>query len=578
MRALKIEPMKEPNLIKNYWLKEKKVVAMIIFFGIAFNGATVVGPILQGNLIDSILNKESLHIVFIRIALFIGAIAFIQLARFFKRFYVRRFANSTSATMRLMIYNNIMSKNINELNDENMGNLMTRVISDVDLCVEGMRKVTTEVFDTGVLMIAYLVTMVTYDAKITLISCLFIPVAMKLAEVLKGVIYKYSTDYRKESSVVTDLTYDSIENAILFRINGLEDKNREEYFHHLDELQRKAVKASVLENAMQPVYNVIALLGIIIVIYLGGDKVIEGSWTVGNFSTYMVMFTAITTKASKTAKLFNSAQKSRISWLRIKPYLKDYKIKNTSTDIHKKGTTIQVKNLSFAYPNRGVEVIRNINFEGETGEIIGVTGPIASGKSTLGIALLGIYDYKGSIKIDNKELRDYSEYERSEIISYLGHNTQLLSDTIYNNITLGKDKSIQEVLKDVCFNKDLESMEQEENTLVGNSGVRLSGGQQARLSLARALLNKNKVIILDDPFSAIDVNTESEIIHNLRSNYKYSIIVIISHRLTMFNQVDKVIMFHEDKKVECGSHEELINKSQLYSTIYKLQRGELSEG
>ena len=578
MRALKIEPMEEPNLIKNYWLKEKKVVAMIIFFGIAFNGATVVGPILQGNLIDSILNKESLNIVFIRIALFIGAIAFIQLARFFKRFYVRRFANSTSATMRLMIYNNIMSKNINELSDENMGNLMTRVISDVDLCVEGMRKVTTEVFDTGVLMIAYLVTMITYDAKITLISCLFIPVAMKLAEVLKGVIYKYSTDYRKESSVVTDLTYDSIENAILFRINGLEDKNREEYFRHLDELQRKAVKASVLENAMQPVYNVIALLGIIIVIYLGGNKVIEGSWTVGNFSTYMVMFTAITTKASKTAKLFNSAQKSRISWLRIKLYLKDYEVKNTTTDIHKKGTTIQVKNLSFSYPNREVEVIRNINFEGKTGEIIGVTGPIASGKSTLGMALLGIYDYKGNIKIDNRELRDYSEYERSEIISYLGHNTQLLSDTIYNNITLGKNKSIKEVLKDVCFNKDLESMEQGENTLVGSSGVRLSGGQQARLSLARALLNKNKVIILDDPFSAIDVNTESEIIHNLRSNYKYSIIIIISHRLTMFNQVDKVIMFHEDKKVECGTHEELINKSQLYSTIYKLQRGEISEG
>ncbi|WP_346934720.1 ABC transporter ATP-binding protein [Clostridium sp.] len=578
MRALKIELMKGPNLIKNYWLKEKKVVAMIIFFGIVFNGATVVGPILQGKLIDSILNKESLHIVFIRIALFIGAIAFIQLARFFKRFYVRRFANSTSATMRLMIYNNIMSKDINELNDENMGNLMTRVISDVDLCVEGMRKVTTEVFDTGVLMIAYLVTMITYDAKITLISCLFIPVAMKLAEVLKGVIYKYSTDYRKESSVVTDLTYDSIENAILFRINGLEDKNREEYFHHLDELQRKSVKASVLENAMQPIYNVIALLGIIIVIYLGGNKVIEGSWTVGNFSTYMVMFTAITTKASKTAKLFNSAQKSRISWLRIKPYLKDYEVKNTTTDVHKKGTTIQVKNLSFSYPNREVEVIRNINFEGKTGEIIGVTGPIASGKSTLGIALLGIYDYKGSIKIDNRELRDYSEYERSEIISYLGHNTQLLSDTIYNNITLGRDKSIKEVLKDVCLNKDLESMKQGENTLVGSSGVRLSGGQQARLSLARALLNKNKVIILDDPFSAIDVNTESEIIYNLRSNYKYSIIIIISHRLTMFNQVDKVIMFHEDKKVECGTHEELINKSKLYSTIYKLQRGEISEG
>lgn len=578
MKDLKIEPMKEPNLIKNYWLKEKKVIAMIIFFGIAFNGATVAGPILQGNLIDSILGKESLYNVLIKIFLFIGAIASIQLMRFFKRFYVRRFANSTCATMRLMIYNNIMNKSINELNDENMGNLMTRVISDVDLCVEGMRKVTTEIFDTGVLMTAYLITMMTYDIKITIISCLFIPIAMKLAEMLKSIIYKYSTDYRKESSIVTDLTYDTIENAILFRVNGLEDKNREEYFHHLNELQRKSVKASVLENAMQPIYNVIALLGIIIVIYLGGNKVIGGSWTVGNFSTYMVMFTAMATKASKTAKLFNSAQKSRISWLRIKPYLKEYESKNTTVDINKEGTTIQVKNLSFSYPDRELEVIKNINFEGNEGEIIGITGPIASGKSTLGISLLGIYDYRGSIKIDNRELRDYSEYERSEMISYLGHNTQLLSDTIYNNITLGKDKSIKAVLHDVCFDKDLETMDKGENTLVGSSGVRLSGGQQARISLARALLNKSKIIILDDPFSAIDMNTESEIIHNLRNNYKESIIIIISHRLTMFNQVDKVIMIDEDNKVEYGTHEELINKSELYSTIYKLQRGELSEG
>lgn len=578
MKDLKIEPMKEPNLIKNYWLKEKKVIAMIIFFGIAFNGATVAGPILQGNLIDSILGKESLYNVFIRIFLFIGVIASIQFMRFFKRFYVRRFANSTCATMRLMIYNNIMNKSINELNDENMGNLMTRVISDVDLCVEGMRKVTTEIFDTGVLMTAYLITMMTYDIKITIVSCLFIPIAMKLAEMLKGIIYKYSTDYRKESSIVTDLTYDTIENAVLFRINGLEDKNREEYFHHLNELQRKSVKASVLENAMQPIYNVIALLGIIIVIYLGGNKVIGGSWTVGNFSTYMVMFTAMATKASKTAKLFNSAQKSRISWLRIKPYLKEYESKNTIVDINKECTTIQVKNLSFSYPDRELEVIKNINFEVNKGEIVGITGPIASGKSTLGISLLGIYDYRGSIKIDNRELRDYSDCERSEMISYLGHNTQLLSDTIYNNITLGKDKSIKAVLHDVCFDKDLESMDKGEKTLVGSSGVRLSGGQQARISLARALLNKNKIIILDDPFSAIDMNTESEIIHNLRNNYKESIIIIISHRLTMFNQVDKVIMLDEDNKVEYGTHEELINKSELYSTIYKLQRGELSEG
>lgn len=577
MKELKIEPIKNPNQIKSYWLKEKKVVFLIVFFGTIFNVSTVLSPILQGKLIDSILNNAPLKTVVFQIELFISAILFIQIARFFKRFYVRRFANSTSATMRLMIYNNIMNKDICELDNENMGNLMTRVISDVELCVEGMRKVTTEVFDTGILMAAYFVSMLTYDVKVTLFSCLFIPIAMKLAEALKVVIYKYSKDYRKKTSEITGLTYDSIENTVLYRINGLEGKNRELYFSSLEELQNSAIKASILENSMQPIYNIIALMGIIMVIYLGGNKVIEGAWTVGTFSTYMVMFAAITTKASKAAKLFNSAQKSKISWLRIKPYLGEYKEKDTSMKIIEKSTGIQVNNLAFSYSGSETLAIKNINFNAKKGEIIGITGPIACGKSTLGLALLGLYSYEGSIKIDGKELKDYSEYERSEMISYLGHNPELLSDTIYNNVTLGKNKPIDGVLRDVCFNMDLESMEEKENTLVGSSGIRLSGGQQSRLALGRTLLNKSKIIILDDPFSAVDMKTEGEIIRNLRSNYKDSIVIIISHRLTIFNEVNKIIMFEDDDKVQYGTHEELMKTSELYSTIYNLQRGGSNE-
>ena len=160
------------------------------------------------------------------------------------------------------------------------------------------------------------------------------------------------------------------------------------------------------------------------------------------------------------------------------------------------------------------------------------------------------------------------------MISYLGHKPQLLSDTIYNNITLGNHQDITSVLKDVCFDTDLAEMPQGENTLVGNSGIRLSGGQQARISLARTLLNKNKIIVLDDPFSAVDMKTEEEIIENLKNNYKDSLIIIISHRLTIFSGINEIVFLHNDKTADYGTHNELMKSSEVYKTIFNLQCNE----
>lgn len=365
---------------------------------------------------------------------------------------------------------------------------------------------------------------------------------------------------------------------MLYRATGMEEKNRAKYNEELEDLQNKAIKANILENSMQPVYNVIAMLGIIMVIYLGGTKVINGTWTIGVFSTYIAMFTAMAVKASKAAKLFNSVQKSQVSWKRIKPYLAEYKTKDNSSNTYNGDTTLSVKSLSFSYEEGKENILEDISFEANKGEIIGITGSIASGKSTLGLSLLGLYPYLGSIEIDGKELKDYSEYERSQIISYLSHRPQLLSDTIYNNITLGSMKDITSVLEDVCFDTDLGAMPNGQDTLVGNSGIKLSGGQQARIALARALLNKNKIIILDDPFSAVDMKTEEKVIENLRNNYRDSLIILISHRLAIFNRINKIILLKSDKTADCGTHEELMKKSELYATIYNLQCTEGGDG
>ena len=580
MANVKIEPMKQAGSIVNYWKKEKFIVFCIVVFGLSCNTLVVLGPIYQGKLIDAILRNNSLNSLVQLAFTFVGVILFVQVLRYFKRFYIRRFANINIATMRLMIYNNIMHKSLSELDEENIGNLMTRAVSDVNLCVEGMRKFTTEVFDTGVMMLAYLVALLVYDVKITVLAVLFIPIAMTLAEKLKSVIYKYSIAYRKKSSEIADLTLDAVDNTMLYRISGMEIKNSQRFDLDLIDLQNKAIKANVLENSMQPIYKVIAMLGIAAVIYLGGLKVIGGVWTIGIFSTYIVMFIAMALNASKAARLFNSVQKSQVSWQRIRPYLSEFIVKTSAENESEKDTTLVVDQLSFAYQEDAAKIIEKISITASAGEIIGITGPIASGKSTLGLAMLGLYPYLGSIKINGIELHDLSEAERSGMISYLGHKPQLLFDSIYNNITLGKTNDISRVLKDVCFDVDMASMPEGENTMVGNAGIRLSGGQQARIALARTLMSDSKILILDDPFSAVDMLTETKIIAHLKAHYHDRCILLISHRLAIFNQIDRILLLHTDKTYEYGTHEDLMRTSALYERIYTLQhaeRGEIDE-
>lgn len=577
MRNSPIKSIKNPDKIKNYWIKEKKSVILLTLFGILYDVGMVARPIYQGKLIDALIAKVNFNNLIKLSLTFIFIIGMVQFFRYLKRYYVRQFANATTATMRFMIYNNILHKEEKELNDENMGSLMTKAISDVDVCVEGMRKSTTEVFDTGVLFITYLVTLLQYDVKITLYACIFIPVAVFIAEKMKKIIFKFTKAYRSQLSQVSDITYDRIDNAILYRLYGREADNRVVYEEELEDFEKKAIVANIWENAMQPIYNVIAMGGIVFVIIMAGEKVYEGSFTVGVFSAYISIFTIMAAKASRIARLFNTIQKSSVSWKRIKSFLKGYKEIDKTRGIISKETKLEIENLYLKYDKSSDYIIKNLNFKARENNIVGITGPIGCGKSTLGRVFLGNINYEGSIKIDNKELRDYSEYERSKIISYMGHDAHLISDTIYNNITMGDDGDISHVLKMVCFDEDLKSMENGIETLVGNGGVRLSGGQQARIALARTLYHKNKILILDDPFSAVDMKTEKNIIDNLRANYGDCLILLISHRLAIFKYLNQIILINEDKTLEYGNHQKLIENSKLYNQLYLLQQRKESD-
>ena len=571
-------PVQGAARLSSYWLREKRVVAGALLSGTLFNMCLAWSNVLQGRLLDTLVQRRPAAEMLRAAALFLGLVLFLQSMRYIKRRLVRVFANRTMASMRGMVYNRMIHRELTSLSPAQAGDLMTRAVSDVDITVEGMRKATTEVTDTGVLLVSYFVVMLGYDVRLTLAACAFVPVAAVLAEKLKGRIVRYSREARAQSSRIAALTLERAEHALLLRVNGRGEAGLDAYDAELADLERKSVRATVLENSMPPLYNAISMLGIVAILVLGGRNVVAGRWTIGDFSAFEVVFAAVASKASKLAKLFNSIQRAGVSWQRVQPYLGAYQAPASPEPLPAGPALLSVENLAFVQPGSAVPAVSGISFAADAGRVIGVTGPVACGKSSLGLALTGLYAYEGSIRLDGRELSGWSTAARSEAIGFVWHEPMLLSGTIRENVTLGRAGDLDAALRDVCFEQDLAAMPDGVETAVGAGGVRLSGGQQARLALARALYGRPQLLLLDDPFSAVDMATEEAILHNLRAHYPDTILLLISHRLTAFPLTDEILVLRGGTLAERGTHAQLLAQNGLYAQIYRLQTGEAAKG
>ena len=558
----KITPITSSNL-SAYAKKEWKILLLVTVSGLLFDGLMWSGSVLMGNLVDAVASRQTQAVIIKAAAVYISVILFLQLMRIIKRYSVRIFANRMSATMRLMIYNSILHASPSEIQKKKTGDWMSRAVSDVDIAVEGVRKVITEVFDTGVLMTGYFVTMLIYDPKVAILSCLGIPVAMFAAQRMKKTVSDQNRKARRQASRVTDDTYEQASHMLLYRINGISTTQNSSYSEQLQILEKEQARSDMLDTSLQPVYNAIAMLGAVAVFVLGASNVYTSVWTIGRFSAFLSMFIAFATKASKAAKLFNTYQKANVSWKRIEGTMQEYlPFENACACCHS-AESLTVRDLSFTYPETSQKQIDGFNLQAHAGEIIGVTGPVACGKSTLAAALLCSEGSNGTILIDEEPAQPCA-------ICYMGHDSMLLNDTIENNIRLSDTGDVNEAIDDVDFRQDLLNMDKGLQTEAGSAGIRLSGGQQQRVALARTLYHKTGVMILDDPFASLDKKTEKNIYENLRRHYSDQIIILISHRLNIFPKLDKVILMKDGSTFITGTHEQLMKDPQ-YSRLFKLQ-------
>ena len=566
----------KPNSIAFYFKTEWRALVYILLSGIVYNVGLVAAPWFEGKLaqqLADILNGNAEAIAMARlVGAYIAVTLIVQAARFIKRFYVRRFANNINRRMKGILYANLMRKSRNELESEGAGEIITKAVSDVDDCSKGMRKFTTEVFDTGVALIGYAAMLLFYDWRLALICLVFPPLSYIFAELMKGSVQRAGTAYKKASAALSAATLDRSQNAVTYRIYGCEGAQEQSYEGALSTYEGAAVRANVRQSAMQPLYLVLANLGVIFIVWFGAKNVTGTgwqSWDIAAFTTFLACFIKLSTKSSKAAKLFNTLQQAEVSWRRIKPMLNE---PNALDELDvPKSAALSIKNLSFAY--EGAEpVFSGLSIDAKPGDIIGVTGPVACGKSTFGRVFLREHPYGGSVNVNGCELSELSEREGAALIGYLGHDPELWNDTIEANVLCGSDADANKYITMTALDDEVRSMEQGIKTIVGSGGVRLSGGQAQRLALARTLAHPRPLIILDDPFSALDRKTEDTVFANLKEYARDKLIILISHRLYHFPEMSKVI-FMENGTVKAGTHEELLKSAPAYRSLYESQTG-----
>lgn len=575
----------QADRVFSYFKVEWKVLLAVTVSGLIYNLGLLAGPWFEGQmtgcLVDILNGLGQFSDMTVLVAAYVAAIAVVQVSRYIKRFYVRRFANNVNRRMKEVLYGSLVRKNRASLREEGEGTVMTKAILDVDDCVEGMRKFTTEIFDTGVALAAYAGMLLFYDWHLAFLCMIFPPISYITAEKMKKMVQRTGAAYKIQSGVLSAATLDRAQNAIMYRVFGCEQERQQAYERNLDAYEKSAVKANIWSTAMPPIYRVISMAGCLFILYFGQKNVLGRgwrAWDIASFATFLACFVKLSVKSSSAAKLFNAVHRAQVSWNRIKELLgaqdkmQDSAAETKDRNGQKTSSLLQVSHLTFAYPD-GKTILDDISFSAEKGQIIGITGPVACGKSTLGKVFLCEYPYDGQILLDGRELQKETAAQRTDQIGYLGHDPELFADSIAENILLGDPEDANRYLKLVCLDQEVGEMNGGVQTLVGNGGVRLSGGQAQRLALARTLCHKKQLLILDDPFSALDQTTEREIFANLKETAKDSMILLFSHRLYLFPELDQVIWMENGRTVT-GTHAELMKKVPEYAELIRAEEGE----
>jgi ATP-binding cassette subfamily B protein len=404
-----------------------------------------------------------------------------------------------------------------------------------------------------------------------------LPILSILIYKISKVIHKRSTIVQQYLSTLSTFTQETFSGVSVIKAYTLEPQTNQELKVLANEGKDKSMSLARVNAWFFPL--MILLIGIsnILVIYIGGVQYLEGKIGVGLIAEFILYVNMLTWPVAIVGWLTSIVQTAEASQKRINEFLNQKsELKNGSLELKNVAGKIEFKDVSFTYEDTEINALKHVSFIINPGETIAILGKTGSGKSTILDLVARLYDVSsGEIQIDGKPIRDYDTTSLRRAIGAVPQDAFLFSDSIKNNIKFGKvdatEEEIISIAKDAVVHENIMGFSKKYDTVLGERGITLSGGQKQRVSIARALLKNPKIYLFDDCLSAVDTETEEEILTNLKKVSKEKTTLIVSHRVSSAKNADKILVLDDGRLVQEGTHDELNAVEGYYQELYKNQ-------
>lgn len=565
--------------IKKYW----KPFLLAFTFLVVEAFCDLLQPAVMSKIVDKGVAAKDLNYVLrlggiMLLITFTGAVGAVT-----RNIVSSRVSQSFGTDLRGDLFAKIQGLSFESIDKFERASLITRLTNDVTQ-VQGFFHGMMRIFvKAPIVCVGSLIMSAVINPRMAFILLLIVPIVSLIIIMSMKISYPYFVRVQKAIDKVNSVVREYLRGVRVVKAFNRYEYEAERFKAANDNLTSYSIKSMRVMSLFNPGISFTVNLGIIFVLWLGGMKVNGGQVQVGQIIALINYMTQILFSLMMISNVFLMFVRARASAERIGEVLKEDNVKesteNISDEVHNIKGAIEFDHVSFSYYGEAEEpVLKDISFKAKEGSIIGVIGATGSGKSTLVNLLPRFYEVtSGTIKIDNLSTKAMDIKTLREAIAVVPQKTVLFSGSILDNIRWGKeDASIKEVEEAAQLSQAYEfirSFSEGYNTLLGQGGVNLSGGQRQRIAIARALIKKPKIIILDDATSAVDMSTEKSIREGLRKYAKETTIIIIAQRITSIIDCDEIIVMNNGEIEKTGTHEELLNKSNIYKDIYRSQIG-----
>lgn len=515
------------------------------------------------------------------IGIIMGSALIIALARFGWRIYIFGTARTLEFWLRNKYFNHLESLSQNYFNSKKTGDLMAHATNDIQSVraafAGGVVMATDALFMTAMTLTMMLISI---DVKLTLMALLPLPIIAVLIRIFGRQVQKRFRVVQECFSKLTDKVQESYSGIRVIKSFAQEENNIKD-FQEINQLNyHKNMHLTKLFGLMHPMITLVSALSLMIAMALGGNMVIDGSLSLGQFVTFITYLGLLTWPMIAMGGVINIIQRGIASMKRLNEIFdtqSDITDQLADASIHKLQGKIEFSEVSFKYPNTDIYALQDVSFKVNVGSTLAILGPTGSGKTTLASLLLRRFDLEeGHILIDNMPLTQIPLGLLRDSIGYVPQNTFLFSTSIQDNIAFSDDhlapEKIQQYAQIAQIHDEIIDFPEGYQTLLGEKGVNLSGGQKQRISIARALIKEPKILILDDALSAVDTKTEASILNHLKAELQKSTSLIISHRISTIKEADWILVLDDGRVVQQGVHESLLAQEGLYRSIYEKQK------